>query len=77
MDGLFLAVDSRTLIDNGLRFDERFKFHFYDMDFCRQVEVMNLTMGTIPVTTIHGSVNKPYREDWYEMYDEYLKKWKE
>lgn len=77
MDGLFLAIDSRTLVDNDLRFDERFKFHFYDLDFCRQAEQKALTMGTIPVTVVHGSINKPYGKDWYEMYDEYLKKWKE
>ena len=77
MDGLFLATYSRTLIDNNLRFDERFKFHFYDLDFCRQAEEKQLTMGTIPVTVVHGSVNKPYGQDWYEMYDDYLNKWKE
>lgn len=35
LDGLILAAFSETLIQNHMRFDEKFKFHFYDMDFCR------------------------------------------
>ena len=36
LDGVFLAMRGHTLLDSGLRFDERFDFHFYDLDFCRQ-----------------------------------------
>ncbi len=34
LDGLLLASESKTLLENNLTFDERFKFHFYDLDFC-------------------------------------------
>jgi hypothetical protein len=38
LDGLLLAARSETLLSNQLTFDERFDFHFYNMDFCRQAE---------------------------------------
>jgi hypothetical protein len=75
MDGLFLATYSKTLIENNLKFDERFNFHFYDLDFCRQAELLNLSMGTIAISVVHGSENT-YDDNWKLMYNEYLKKWK-
>src|SRR6202040_2197915 len=44
LDGVLLAVRSETLLEHGLRFDPRFTFHFYDLDFCRQAEQMGLRM---------------------------------
>jgi hypothetical protein len=80
MDGLFLAIDSRKLIDKNLRFDERFDFHFYDLDFCRQAEILNLTMGTAPISVIHGSVGNlstsKHVDNYMNMSDIYLNKWK-
>lgn len=35
LDGVFLAARKSKLREAGVRFDERFKFHFYDLDFCR------------------------------------------
>ncbi len=75
LDGLFLAVDSRRLIDNQLRFDEQFEFHFYDMDFCRQVENCGLTMGTWPLSVIHESAGHFGSGTWKKGYDKYLAKW--
>lgn len=75
LDGVFLATYSETLRRSGLRFDERFKFHFYDMDFCRQAEAMNLKMGTIPLPITHASSGS-IDENWRVAYGQYIKKWK-
>jgi hypothetical protein len=75
LDGLFLAVKLDTLYKNNLRFDERFNFHFYDMDFCRQAEVMNLTCGTWDISIIHQSGGNFSSESWRLSYREYLSKW--
>jgi len=77
MDGLFLGVKSETLLKTGLRFDERFKFHFYDLDFCRQAEQLNLKMGTIGLAVAHESDGSSNIEDWKSAYRDYLQKWKE
>ena len=42
LDGLMLACKSRVLHEKGIRFDERFDFHFYDLDFCRQAEARGM-----------------------------------
>jgi GT2 family glycosyltransferase len=76
MDGLFLAADSQTLKETGLRFDERFNFHFYDLDFCRQAEIKQLKMGTIPLSVVHLSGGN-MDQVWRHSYDEYIKKWGE
>lgn len=75
LDGLILATFSETLIKNHMRFDERFKFHFYDLDFCRQAEIRGISMGTIPLSLIHESGGNFGSEDWKEAYQNYLQKW--
>ncbi|MGL4282490.1 MAG: glycosyltransferase [Eubacterium aggregans] len=75
LDGLFLAVDSQTLESKGLSFDERFDFHFYDMDFCRQAEVRGVSMGTWSISMIHESGGGFGTEAWGEGYQRYLEKW--
>lgn len=75
LDGLFLAAYSETLLKNHMRFDEQFKFHFYDMDFCRQAEIRGITMGTIPLSLIHESGGSFGSETWNKSYLDYLKKW--
>ena len=40
--GSLLAAPCDVLLDNGVFFDDRFNFHFYDMDFCRTAEQLGL-----------------------------------
>lgn len=75
LDGLILATFSDTLIKNHMRFDEKFKFHFYDIDFCRQAEIRGISMGTIPLSLIHESGGSFGSEGWKEAYQNYLQKW--
>jgi hypothetical protein len=75
LDGLLLAADSARLIDAGLRFDPRFKFHFYDMDFCRQAELKGLRMGTWPISVVHKSGGSYGGPAWQESYRAYLDKY--
>lgn len=76
LDGLMLAGHSRTFIDNDLRFDERFDFHFYDMDICRQAELKHLTLGTCALPVVHESGGSFGSEGWQRAYQLYLEKWK-
>lgn len=75
LDGLFLSVRSDTLVKNNLYFDERFNFHHYDLDFCRQAELKNLKLGTSKISVIHDS-NGGYKTDsWYKSIEIYFNKW--
>jgi hypothetical protein len=75
LDGLLLAVRSETLITSNVRFDERFDFHFYDMDFCRQAEQKALRLGTWALSLVHESTGQTGSPDWHANYAKYLKKW--
>lgn len=77
LDGVLLAVRSETLHAQALRFDERFDFHFYDLDFCRQAERAGLTMGTWPISLVHESKGSFGGERWRSGYERYLGKWGE
>jgi hypothetical protein len=77
LDGLLLAVRSNTLHRHGLRFDERFQFHFYDMDLCRQAERSGVSMGTWPIAVIHESGGGVGSESWRVGSAAYFDKWGE
>jgi uncharacterized protein YchJ len=53
MDGLFLAVHPPSL--NGVRFDEQFQFHFYDLDFCLAAAKAGVLLATTSVEVIHAA----------------------
>lgn len=77
LDGLFLAVDSATLVKSKLRFDTRFRFDFYDLDFCRQAELKGLRMGTWPIAVVHESGGAFGTETWRAGLKSYLEKYGE
>lgn len=77
LDGVFLAVHSETLLAKRVEFDERFDFHFYDMDFCRTAEQRSLRMGTCTVSAIHESGGSYGSAAWHAGYQRYLEKWSE
>ena len=77
LDGLMLIADSAKLVETGLRFDDQFKFHFYDMDFCRQAELKGLRMGTWPLSVVHESGGAFGTPSWREGYERYLRKYGE
>ncbi len=75
LDGVFLACSRKLLVESGLRFDEQFRFHFYDVDFCREAEMRNIRMGTVPITTWHMGSNTFGTTLWKDGYDKYRRKW--
>jgi len=76
LDGLFLAVHSETLLRHCIFFDERFEFHFYDMDLCRQMEVANLRLGTWGISVVHNDNGSYATPEWQAGYEMYMEKWK-
>jgi GT2 family glycosyltransferase len=75
LDGVLLITRSDTLRSNGIEFDERFCFHFYDMDMCRQIEQRKLRMGTCSISVIHESDGAFGTPAWQREYSRYLEKW--
>lgn len=75
LDGVFLAARTNSLKNHNVRFDGRFKFHFYDMDFCRSVRSKELAMGTWPINLTHQSRGAFGSPSWSDQYRDYLEKW--
>ena len=76
MDGVFLAGRRRTLLRSKVFYDEQFRFHFYDMDFCRTARRAGLSLGTWPLDILHVSRGAFGSPGWKEGYAIYFKKWK-
>ncbi len=77
LDGLFLAARCGSLLDSGVKFDERFDFHFYDMDFCRSAERAGLRLGTWPIAVTHASKARFGTPAWRSALQVYREKWRE
>lgn len=75
LDGVMLCANSELLLQRGLRFDERFHFHFYDLDFCRQANQLGLTMGTWDISVMHESVGNTGSSMWEQAANRYFEKW--
>lgn len=75
LDGLFLAVNAKKVIDMSIHFDPQFEYHFYDLDFCRQCIMGGLKLGTWPIAVTHGSGGAFGSPEWLSARDKYLHKW--
>jgi GT2 family glycosyltransferase len=75
LDGVLLVARIESLLSCNVLFDERFDFHFYDLDFCRQAEQRGLRMGTWPVPIIHESGGDLHHSAWKDAYSRYIDKW--
>jgi len=75
LDGVFLVARKNVLARSGVQFDERFMFHFYDMDFCRTARAAGLSLGTWPIALTHQSTGAFGSPAWYESLQRYRDKW--
>ena len=75
LDGLFMAAKTDTFLNQKIRFDPVFDFHFYDLDLCRTMTQEGLSIGTIPISLIHESKGDFSNPSWIEGYQRYITKW--
>jgi len=74
LDGVFLAANRKQLLSKNVRFDPQFRFHFYDLDFCRSATQKGLKLGTWPIALTHVSGGN-FGPAWREVSKLYFKKW--
>jgi hypothetical protein len=76
LDGVLLAAKADTLHSAQVRFDPRFSFHFYDLDFSRTSRRAGLTLGTWRVDVTHQSAGGGFDSpQWGAAYEVYAAKW--
>jgi len=78
IDGLFIGVNVNRALEVGLKFDENFDFHHYDITFCLMANKLKLKMGVIPLRAIHfglgDSMNTP---EWAKSAETFKKLYKD
>ena len=75
IDGVFIACRTAPLRNPALRFDDRFDFHFYDLDFCKTLRAADVSIGVWDIALMHESSGAFGSESWQENYRRYLGKW--
>lgn len=75
LDGVLLVARAGTLRDSNVWFDERFDFHYYDLDFCRTARQNALRVGTWPIAVTHQSGGAFGSAAWRNGYERYIEKW--
>jgi len=76
LDGLFLAVNVDKALQVNYKFDERHKFHHYDISSCLIANEKKLLMGTYPVFVIHhGLGNSFLTQDWEQSNNDFKNNW--
>lgn len=75
LDGVLMAARVAVLRRTGLRFDERFDFHFYDLDFSRTARQYGLKIGTWPIHLLHASKGNLEDPRWRSNLERYTVKW--
>jgi GT2 family glycosyltransferase len=75
LDGVLLAGRADVWNRAGLRFDEQFAFHFYDMDLCRSARRLGLKLGTWPISVTHKSEGAFGTPAWLAALGLYREKW--
>lgn len=74
LDGLLLAARVDRLRAASVAFDPRFRFHLYDLDFCRSARAAGLRLGTWPLALTHQSAGN-FDASWREALPVYFEKW--
>ena len=74
LDGLFIAVDVERALEVEFMFDERHKFHHYDIASCLLANEKKLKMGTMPINVLHHGLGNSYMTPEWEASNEIFKK---
>lgn len=70
LDGLFIAVNTKKLLETNTFFDESFTFHHYDISFCIRANQNKLKMGVFPLKVTHyGLGDSMNSETWKKSSD--------
>lgn len=55
IDGLFMAVNLKRVLEVGWKFNENYKYHHYDLSSCLDANKKSLKIGTYPIYVTHSS----------------------
>lgn len=73
LDGLFLSVKVKDVVEKELFFDEEFDFHFYDLAFCLKANEKCVKCGVYPVYAVHHGLGDSMLTKEWEVANEKFK----
>lgn len=75
IDGCCICFTKKA-IKKGVRFDKKFKFHFYDIDMCFDAFTKKATIITYPILATHESIGLiSNKDDYIASQKLFLEKW--
>jgi hypothetical protein len=76
LDALFVCVNVERALETEFQFDERFKFHHWDISSCLVANEKKLKMGTLPIYCLHhGLGNSFMTPEWEKSNEDFKKVW--
>jgi GT2 family glycosyltransferase len=76
IDGVVMIVKSEKILKTKTRFDERFRFHHYDLDFSISCNLNKLKIGVWPILINHSSPGlREVTEEWKQSNEYFKQKW--
>ena len=73
LDGLFLAVRTKSMAKEKIKFDTNIKgFHHYDLKFCLDCHIAGLRLITAPIHVIHESPGLLNHTEEYSKSEDYF-----
>jgi hypothetical protein len=55
IDGAFMSVAIKKVLEVGWKFNENYTFHHYDLSSCLDANEKKLKLGVVPILTYHNS----------------------
>jgi GT2 family glycosyltransferase len=58
VDGVFISFNTKKVVDSGVKFNEKYTFHHYDMSACAEAKKAGLSIGVYPIFGIHHGLGE-------------------
>jgi len=55
LDGLFLSINTKKILETGFKFNENYTFHHYDIASSLDANNLKLKLGVAPIWVVHKS----------------------
>ena len=76
IDGVFMAIDCEKILETNTRFDDKFRFHHYDLDFSISCNINKLKIGVYPILINHSSPGlREVTKEWEQSNNYFKEKW--
>ncbi len=76
IDGVFMVINCKKILESKVKFDENFMFHHYDLDFSNTCNLNRLKIGVYPILINHSSPGlREFSDSWKKSNEYFKQKW--